>query len=157
MQVKDLDEGVRSTVGTRLLQLTLKELFSWRFMQTDPNWCGVQPLHGNSCKDKNPTVRARLTLCVRSAVCTKCCRHLLAAARGNFLYDETTGRINLIDFGAAREYPAAFVGDYLEMVMGCANKDREQVIQRSTRLGFLTGMHVQQECVCASVGQQTVV
>jgi len=39
VQVKDMDEGVRSTVGTRLLQLTLKELFSWRFMQTDPNWC----------------------------------------------------------------------------------------------------------------------
>ena len=34
-----MDEGVRNTVGTRLLQLTLKELFSWRFMQTDPNWC----------------------------------------------------------------------------------------------------------------------
>ena len=36
-----MDEGVRSTVGTRLLQLTLKELFSWRFMQTDPNWCEI--------------------------------------------------------------------------------------------------------------------
>ena len=36
-----MDEGVRNTVGTRLLQLTLKELFSWRFMQTDPNWCGL--------------------------------------------------------------------------------------------------------------------
>ena len=59
--------------------------------------------------------------------------------RGNFLYDEATGRINLLDFGAAREYPAAFVGDYLEMVVGCANRDREQVILRSTSLGFLTG------------------
>ena len=73
------------------------------------------------------------------------------AARGNFLYDKATGRINLIDFGAAREYPAAFVGDYLEMVMGCAYKDREQVIQRSTRLGFLTGMHMLCESVRASV------
>lgn len=34
-----MEEGVRNAVGTRLLQLTLRELFSWRFMQTDPNWC----------------------------------------------------------------------------------------------------------------------
>lgn len=29
---------VRDRVATRLLALTLKELFEWRFMQTDPNW-----------------------------------------------------------------------------------------------------------------------
>lgn len=41
LQVKDMEEGVRNAVGTRLLQLTLRELFSWRFMQTDPNWCAA--------------------------------------------------------------------------------------------------------------------
>lgn len=60
--------------------------------------------------------------------------------RGNFLYDAETGRINLIDFGAAREYPAPFVGDYLEMVRACADRDRESLIARSTSLGFLTGV-----------------
>jgi hypothetical protein len=35
---------------------------------------------------------------------------------GNFLYDEATDVINLIDFGAARGYPKHFVDDYLEMV-----------------------------------------
>lgn len=35
---------------------------------------------------------------------------------GNFLYDETTTTINLIDFGAARDYPKSFVDDYLRMV-----------------------------------------
>ncbi len=49
-------------MGTRLLALTLRELFQWRFMQTDPNW-------------------------------------------GNFLYDTDTGIINLIDFGASKDYP----------------------------------------------------
>lgn len=34
----------------------------------------------------------------------------------NFLYDETTRSINLIDFGAARDYPKGFVDDYLQMV-----------------------------------------
>ena len=56
------------------------------------------------------------------------------------MYDAGEGRINLIDFGAAREYPAAFVGDYLEMVRACADRDRHTLIERSTSLGFLTGV-----------------
>lgn len=35
---------------------------------------------------------------------------------GNFLYDENARVINLIDFGAARDYPKRFVDDYLRMV-----------------------------------------
>lgn len=34
----------------------------------------------------------------------------------NFLYDETSKSVNLIDFGAARDYPKEFVDDYLRMV-----------------------------------------
>ena len=34
----------------------------------------------------------------------------------NFLYDEATRSINLIDFGAARSYPKPFVDNYLRMV-----------------------------------------
>lgn len=34
----------------------------------------------------------------------------------NFLYDEAKKSINLIDFGAARDYPKSFVDDYLRMV-----------------------------------------
>ncbi|KAK8565584.1 hypothetical protein V6N13_020678 [Hibiscus sabdariffa] len=92
-----LDQGTRNYVGRKLLQLTLMELFVFRFMQTDPNW-------------------------------------------GNFLFDEATKTINLIDFGAARDYPKRFVDNYLRMVMACANNDREAVIEMSQRLGFLTGM-----------------
>ena len=33
-----MPQRVRDAVGTTLLRLTLRELFSWRFMQTDPNW-----------------------------------------------------------------------------------------------------------------------
>jgi aarF domain-containing kinase len=95
-QVAHLEQKIRDRVGTQLLAITLKELFTFRFMQTDPNW-------------------------------------------GNFLYDEATDVINLIDFGAARGYPKHFVDDYLEMVLACANRDRAQVIEMSIRLGFLTG------------------
>ncbi|GLT49915.1 hypothetical protein SLA2020_234390 [Shorea laevis] len=58
----------------------------------------------------------------------------------NFLYDEATKIMNLIDFGAAREYPKRFVDDYLRMVVACANADRDAVIEMLKRLGFLTGM-----------------
>ena len=34
----DAPQPVRDALGTTLLRLTLRELFSWRFMQTDPNW-----------------------------------------------------------------------------------------------------------------------
>ncbi len=33
-----MSSDVRNDVGSRLMELTLKELFEWRFMQTDPNW-----------------------------------------------------------------------------------------------------------------------
>ncbi|GJU07028.1 protein ABC transporter 1, mitochondrial [Tanacetum coccineum] len=58
---------------------------------------------------------------------------------GNFLYNEPTRTINLIDFGAARSYPKRFVDNYLRMVVACANCDREGVIEMSQRLGFLSG------------------
>jgi hypothetical protein len=58
---------------------------------------------------------------------------------GNFLYDANTGVLNLIDFGAAKEYPHAFVDNYLRMVHACAERDRGTVIDMSRRLGFLTG------------------
>ncbi|KAL6228161.1 hypothetical protein ACLB2K_002115 [Fragaria x ananassa] len=92
-----LNQETRNYVGRKLLELTLKELFVFRFMQTDPNW-------------------------------------------SNFLYDEATNTINLIDFGAARDYPKTFVDDYLRMVVACANGDRDTVIEMSKRLGFLAGM-----------------
>ena len=91
-----MSQDIRNDVGSLLLRLTIRELFDWRFMQTDPNW-------------------------------------------GNFLYDEHSDQLHLIDFGAAKEYPKPFVDDYLRMVLACADKNREELIQRSTKLKFLTG------------------
>ncbi|CAN1199895.1 Protein ABC transporter 1, mitochondrial [Linum perenne] len=58
---------------------------------------------------------------------------------GNFLYDDATKTINLIDFGAARDYPKQFIDDYLRMVMACGNRDRDTVLAMSRSLGFLVG------------------
>jgi aarF domain-containing kinase len=57
----------------------------------------------------------------------------------NFLYDTRTRVINLVDFGASRQYDKPFVDEYLRMVMACARRDRHSVIHHSINLGFLTG------------------
>lgn len=33
-----MSQDIRNDVGSLLLRLTMRELFGWRFMQTDPNW-----------------------------------------------------------------------------------------------------------------------
>ena len=95
-QVAGMDQAVRNRVAELIFRLTIKELFEWRFMQTDPNW-------------------------------------------GNFLYDAGAGRLNLIDFGAAKAFPKAFVDEYIKMVKACADRDRDTVLAASTAMGFLTG------------------
>ena len=37
-KVSNLDQKERNRIGRAILRLTMKELFTWRFMQTDPNW-----------------------------------------------------------------------------------------------------------------------
>eukprot|EP00892_Ulva_mutabilis_P001014 jgi/Ulvmu1/10913/UM007_0090.1 len=61
---------------------------------------------------------------------------------GNFLYDEASGKLALIDFGAAREFPKPFVDEYLQMVAACAREDRAGILLHSQRLGFLIGDEV---------------
>ena len=61
---------------------------------------------------------------------------------GNFMYDAPNKRLHLIDFGAATEFPKGFVDDYVQMVRGCALRDRAEVLHRSTKLGFLTGGYI---------------
>lgn len=90
-------QEVRDRIARKLLRLTLKELFEWRYMQTDPNW-------------------------------------------GNFFYNPAKDTIGLLDFGAARAYPKAFVDNYLRLVWAAANRDRETIHEVSLALGFLTGL-----------------
>ena len=42
---------------------------------------------------------------------------------GNFLYNQETGKIYLLDFGASREYPRKFVADYIEVSFCCNRLD----------------------------------
>ncbi|KAF8401198.1 hypothetical protein HHK36_012129 [Tetracentron sinense] len=123
-KVAALNQGIRNYVGRKLLELTLRELFLFRFMQAA--WGGITSPFGRKCRIN--------TSVLKSFTCGT------DPNWSNFLYNKATSSINLIDFGAARDYPKSFVDDYLRMVLACANCDRDAVIEMSRRLGFLTGM-----------------
>eukprot|EP00756_Hemistasia_phaeocysticola_P000752 Hpha_TRINITY_DN10551_c0_g1::TRINITY_DN10551_c0_g1_i1::g.31337::m.31337/K08869/ADCK, ABC1; aarF domain-containing kinase len=57
----------------------------------------------------------------------------------NFLWDDAQGTLSLIDFGAARSFSEEFSQQYLLVVDGAAKGDRDQIIEASRALGFLTG------------------
>ncbi|TLD25435.1 hypothetical protein PspLS_05762 [Pyricularia sp. CBS 133598] len=57
----------------------------------------------------------------------------------NFLYNAETGRLELLDFGASREYPERFVSLYVKLLYAASKGDREGVRILSEELGYLTG------------------
>lgn len=58
----------------------------------------------------------------------------------NFLYNNETKKIELLDFGAAREYKDEFVDDYVEVLRAAVRGDRKSVEKYSLKLGYLTGL-----------------
>ncbi|KAL1842040.1 hypothetical protein VTJ49DRAFT_6110 [Mycothermus thermophilus] len=57
----------------------------------------------------------------------------------NFLYNPASNRLELLDFGASREYPDEFISKYLELLEAAARADRDAVRDLSKDLGYLTG------------------
>ncbi|KAI0166696.1 ABC1-domain-containing protein [Hypoxylon sp. FL1284] len=61
----------------------------------------------------------------------------------NFLYNArrggSDGRLELLDFGASREYPERFVRQYVGLLAAASRSDRAAVRRLSEDLGYLTG------------------
>nr|KAJ3420702.1 hypothetical protein HK105_005356 [Polyrhizophydium stewartii] len=57
----------------------------------------------------------------------------------NFLYDAKARQLNLIDFGASREFPKQFTDDYLRLLQASSVGDKQGCLEYSRKLGFLTG------------------
>ncbi|ORY97915.1 ABC1 family-domain-containing protein [Syncephalastrum racemosum] len=89
-------QDLRDKLGEHLLRLCLREVFSFRFMQTDPNW-------------------------------------------SNFFYDRNKGSVELLDFGACREFGDIFLASYGQILKAAARGDRNGVWEWSEKLGFVTG------------------
>jgi predicted unusual protein kinase regulating ubiquinone biosynthesis (AarF/ABC1/UbiB family) len=89
-------QSLRDELGTLLQRLTFRELFEFRFMQTDPNFA-------------------------------------------NYLFQPESGRLVLLDFGSAREFPTEFVKRYERICRGMIAQDREEVRQAAVAIGYLSG------------------
>jgi len=57
----------------------------------------------------------------------------------NFLFNEKTGKIELIDFGATREYDKEFIDDWLRLLRAAVEGRRDDCRDWSRKVGYLTG------------------
>ncbi|KAJ5109840.1 hypothetical protein N7532_002485 [Penicillium argentinense] len=57
----------------------------------------------------------------------------------NFLYNASTNRLELLDFGASREYPDEFISTYVSTLIAASRNDRPACQKLSQKLGYLTG------------------
>lgn len=57
----------------------------------------------------------------------------------NFLYNFETEKLELLDFGASREFPAEFITNYVRTLAAASRNDRETCHDLSIKLGYLTG------------------
>jgi len=84
----------RDAVGALLQRLLFREIFEFRFVQTDPNFA-------------------------------------------NYLVEPESGRLLLLDFGATREYEAAFVAHYADLCRAVMREDRDAVLDAAVAIGYL--------------------
>ncbi|KAK7520924.1 ubiquinone biosynthesis protein-like protein coq-8 [Phyllosticta citriasiana] len=57
----------------------------------------------------------------------------------NFLYNGQDRKIELLDFGASRDYPREFTDPYVKTLIAASKNDRETIRDLSIELGYLTG------------------
>ena len=61
----------------------------------------------------------------------------------NFLYNERTGKLELLDFGASRDYPGRFLDLYVKVLEAASRRDEDACRDLSIQLGYLTGYESQ--------------
>ena len=57
----------------------------------------------------------------------------------NFLYNRDSKKLELLDFGASREFPNEFVEPYVKLLIAASKGDRQSCKDLSVELGYLTG------------------
>ncbi|KAF5376145.1 hypothetical protein D9615_007657 [Tricholomella constricta] len=57
----------------------------------------------------------------------------------NFLWNAKTRQVELVDFGATREYSKDFMDSWLRLLQAAASEDRDACVEWSLKLGYLTG------------------
>ena len=57
----------------------------------------------------------------------------------NFLYNRDSQKLELLDFGASRDFPDKFVEPYVSLLIAASKNDRQSCKDLSIQLGYLTG------------------
>lgn len=57
----------------------------------------------------------------------------------NFLFNPTTQKLELLDFGASRDFPEDFIALYTRVLLAASRSDRAACRDLSIQLGYLTG------------------
>ncbi|KAG2005766.1 atypical/ABC1/ABC1-A protein kinase, variant 2 [Coprinopsis cinerea AmutBmut pab1-1] len=81
----------------------------------------------------------------------------------NFLWNQKTRQIELVDFGATRTYSKKFMDSWLRLLQAAASEDRQTCIDESIKIGYLTGQedevmldaHVQSMTLLATPFKET--
>lgn len=55
----------------------------------------------------------------------------------NYLYQQETGKIVLLDFGATRKFTKKFSVDYKRLIRGVMAQDRDKILDAASRLGYM--------------------
>ncbi|MEJ2212711.1 MAG: AarF/ABC1/UbiB kinase family protein [Gammaproteobacteria bacterium] len=54
----------------------------------------------------------------------------------NYLFSETTGKIQLLDFGATRRYPSSSCNNFMQLLKACIESDKETVLNYAIAIGY---------------------
>ncbi|SGZ04199.1 BQ5605_C032g11050 [Microbotryum silenes-dioicae] len=108
-----------SQVGESLLHLCLMELLQFKFMQTDPNW-------SNFLYDRDS-----------AKVCSLPSPAYRASGLNTIGFEAS--QIQLIDFGATREYSDDFVQKFRALLLAAVHEDETECLSVSRELGYLKG------------------
>jgi aarF domain-containing kinase len=121
-------------IGSSILRLCLQELFHFRLMQTDPNW-------SNFLFNKK-TDQVGSSFPVFSS--------LGNAPEASLMHLSFPFQIELIDFGATREYGKPFMDDWYRLLKAAISDDKEAMELYSLKLGYLTGKENPVSCLYSS-------
>lgn len=140
--------------GTRFAALLEDESATFRVPQVFPEACGPEVLTAELMHGKGVTKIPDLSQDERDWIGTQvlrlCLRELMEwkfmqtdPNWTNFLYNRGNApserRLELLDFGASREFPETFVTPYVQLLIAASAHDRNACRDLSIKLGYLTG------------------
>lgn len=134
----------------RFKQLLNEEQTTFSVPEIYPEACGPDVLTSEFMTGKAVTKIADLTQPERDWIGTNilrlCLRELMEwrfmqtdPNWTNFLYNRETQKLELLDFGASRDFPAHFVEPYVSLLIAASKGDRAACRDLSIQLGYLTG------------------